>query len=161
MQPDVDPIGLFVTRSAKAIGKAFDEALADRGGNLPAWLVLAACAGGLRDTQRAIAADLGIEPATLTHHLSRMETDGLVQRERDARDRRAVRVELTDDGRERFGSLLGAVIEFDARLRTGLTDAELAMLRDLLGRLVGNVGDGPPIADRSTTPATSRSGAFA
>jgi MarR family transcriptional regulator, transcriptional regulator for hemolysin len=138
------PIGLYVTRSARAIGKAFDEALATQGGSLPSWLVLAACAGGLRDSQRTIAADLGIEGATLTHHLARMENDGLVHRERDPEDRRAVRVELTDKGRDRFSSLLTTVLAFDQQLRDGFTEAELATLRDLLGRLADNVRANDP-----------------
>lgn len=143
----MDPIGLFVTRSAKTISRAFDEALAVQGGTLPSWLVLAAVAGGLRDSQRTIAADLGIEGATLTHHLSRMERDGLVRRDRDPQDRRALMVELTDEGRARFGSLLTTVVAFDEQLRAGFTDAELATLRDLLGRLADNVDRGDPARD--------------
>ncbi len=146
MEHGTDPIGLFVARSAKSISKAFDEALAARGGTLPTWLVLAAVAGGMRDSQRTIAADLGIEGATLTHHLSRMERDRLVRRERDPQDRRAVQVELTDGGRDRFGSLLTTVLAFDQQLRAGFSDAELETLRDLLGRLADNVrGDGTAV----------------
>jgi MarR family transcriptional regulator for hemolysin len=152
MGPEPTPIGLFVTRSARTISKAFDEALAAPGGTLAGWLVLAAVAGGLADSQRAIAADLGIEGATLTHHLSRMERDGLVRRERDENDRRALRVELTDAGRDRFAALLSTVQAFDQRLRAGFTTAELATLRDLLGRLADNVRD-----EDDAAPAASSS----
>jgi MarR family transcriptional regulator, transcriptional regulator for hemolysin len=136
--PRDEPIGLFVTRTAKALSRAFDETLAAQDGNLASWLVLASLAGGLRTSQRAIAAELGIEGATLTHHLHRMESAGLVTRQRDERDRRAQQVELTADGRERFASLLGAVQAFDARLRSGFTDHELTTLRALLERLADN-----------------------
>jgi MarR family transcriptional regulator for hemolysin len=154
MKPSIDPIGLFVTRSAKAVSRAFDDALADQGGTLPTWLVMAAVAGGLRDSQRTIAADLGIEGATLTHHLRRMEADGLVRRERDPQDKRAQLVELTDEGRHRFGSLLATVQDFDRQLRTGFTDAELATLRELLGRLVENVRPSERTNDPATPPAS-------
>jgi MarR family transcriptional regulator for hemolysin len=139
MEPPTDPIGLFVTRSARAISRAFDATLAAEGASLPGWLVLASIAGGLRDSQRRIADDVGIEGATLTHHLNRLEAEGLVQRERDPHDRRAFLVELSPAGRERFSTLLGTVRAFDEQLRTGLSDAELATLRDLLGRLRDNV----------------------
>jgi MarR family transcriptional regulator for hemolysin len=138
------PIGLFVTRTAKSLSRAFDGALAERGGNLASWLVLASLAGGLRATQRALAADLGIEGATVTHHLGRLEAAGLVRRERVAENRRAQQVELTDAGRAEFGVMLGAVQVFDQRLRDGFTDDELTTLRSLLQRL----------ADNATTPPT-------
>jgi MarR family transcriptional regulator for hemolysin len=150
MRQRADPIGLFVTQSARAISRAFDGVLTAEGGSLPTWLVLAAVGGGLRDSQRTIAGDLGIEGATLTHHLSRMEADGLVRRERDPQDRRALLVELTDEGRSRFGTLLTSVIAFDEQLRTGFTDDELVTLRALLGRLADNARSNAPAVSGAT-----------
>lgn len=141
-----EPIGLFVTRMAKLLSRAFDGALAGQGGSLASWLVLASLAGGLPATQRALAADLGIEAATLTHHLGRMEAAGLVRRERPAANRRVQQVELTDEGRTAFGALLVTVQDFDRRLRAGFTDDELATLRTLLQGLVDNVAASQEIA---------------
>jgi MarR family transcriptional regulator, transcriptional regulator for hemolysin len=140
MKPAEEPIGLFVTRSAKAIARAFDGALAAQGGSLASWLVLASLAGGLHQSQRSIAVAVGVEGPTLTHHLDRMEAAGLVTRTRDPRNRRAHQVALTPEGREQFLTLLGAVQTFDSRLRAGLTAAELATLRRLLQRLADNAG---------------------
>jgi MarR family transcriptional regulator for hemolysin len=147
MKPTEEPIGLFVTRSAKTIARAFDGALDAHGGSLPSWLVLASLAGGLHQSQRSIAVAVGVEGPTLTHHLDRMEAAGLVTRTRDPQNRRAHRVALTPEGREQFLALLGAVQGFDRELRAGLTAAELAMLRGLLQRLVDNAGT----ADRAAT----------
>jgi MarR family transcriptional regulator for hemolysin len=133
-----EPIGLFVTRGARSLSRSFDAALEAHQSNLASWLVLASLAGGLRRTQRSVADDLGIEGATLTYHLQRMESAGLVRRERDPDDRRAQQVELTDDGRATFFALLATVHDFDRQLRAGFTDRELATLRRLLGRLVDN-----------------------
>jgi MarR family transcriptional regulator for hemolysin len=135
--PD-EPIGLLVARTAKAVGRAFDDALAHGDANRATWLVLASLAGGLRGSQRTIAAELGIEGATLTHHLNRLEAAGLVRRERDAGDRRTQQVELTGAGRARFSGLLGSVQAFDRQLRTNFADDELATLRELPGRLATN-----------------------
>ncbi|HMK11743.1 MAG TPA: MarR family winged helix-turn-helix transcriptional regulator, partial [Acidimicrobiales bacterium] len=115
-----------------------DDALADAGGTLSTWLVLASLKGARHGTQRNVAADVGIEGATLTHHLTRMEAAGLVTRARDARDRRAQVVELTDSGETEFRTLLSRVLAFDSALRAGFTDEELATLRTLLDRLVAN-----------------------
>ena len=146
-----EPIGLFVARSARMLSRSFDTALQAHDSNLASWLVLASLAGGLRRTQRSVADDLGIEGATLTYHLSRMESAGLVNRERDPSDRRAQQVELTDSGRAQFFALLETVQDFDRHLRTGFTDRELASLRRLLSRLADNAAT---IPDR-TEPSTS------
>lgn len=133
-----EPIGLFVARSSKAVSRAFDSVLADRGGSLATWLVLASLAGGLHGSQRSIADAVGVEGPTLTHHLNRMEAAGLVTRERDPQNRRVHQVELTREGREEFRALLGGVQAFDRRLRKNFTDAEMATLRSLLQRLADN-----------------------
>ena len=57
----------------RALSRAFDDALAAAGGSLPTWLVVTALKGGDHTMQRDVAAAVGIEDATLTHHLNRME----------------------------------------------------------------------------------------
>jgi MarR family transcriptional regulator for hemolysin len=136
--PNEEPIGLFVTRTAKTLSRAFDAALAERDGSLAAWLVLASLAGGLHQSQRSIAAAVGVEGPTLTHHLNRMEAEGLVTRERDPDNRRAHQVGLTPAGQTAFHSLLAVVQAFDRRLRSNFTPEELAQLRALLQRLAAN-----------------------
>ena len=88
--------------------------------------------------QRDLAASIGLEGATLTHHLNRMEVEGLVRRERVAGNRRTQLVALTPAGEELFGTLLGAVVSFDQQLREGFSDRELATVRSLLARLRAN-----------------------
>ena len=88
--------------------------------------------------QRDLAADVGIEGATLTHHLNRMEAAGLVKRARDPQDRRVQVVALTPEGDDEFRTLLRHVQTFDRRLRAGFTDEELSTFRSLLERLVAN-----------------------
>ena len=133
------PVGLRLARSSKAIGYAFNTALAEAGGSLPIWLVLSSLSSADWPTQADLAHSLGIEGATLTRHLDGLEAGGLVRRTRGSDDRRAVRVELTENGRALHATLLGVVIAFDKRLRTGLTEAELATLDDLVTRLERNV----------------------
>jgi MarR family transcriptional regulator for hemolysin len=141
--PAEEPIGLYVTRTSKSLSREFDAALAEHGGSLPTWLVLASLEGGMRTSQRSIAASVGVEGPTLTHHLGRMEAEGLVVRARDPQNRRVHQVELTGAGHARFAELLDVVRRFDARLREGFTDDELLTLRQLLGRLAANVGAAP------------------
>ncbi|MFL6244140.1 MAG: MarR family winged helix-turn-helix transcriptional regulator [Acidimicrobiia bacterium] len=147
-KPDEEPIGLLLTRTAKVVSRAFDEALTQAGGSLPAWLVLVSLEGQAHGAQRELAEAVGVEGPTLTHHLNRMEAGGLVTRRRDPDNRRAHRVELTDAGKATFRRLLQTVATFDARLRAGLSDRELTALRGLLDRLRTNVA-GPDRVDAS------------
>ena len=105
------------------------------------WLVLVSVKWDRPGAQRELADAVGIEGPTLTHHLNRMESEGLVTRTRDPENRRVHRVELTDAGEATFGRLLPIFLAFDARLRDGFTDVEMAELYRALGRLRANVSD--------------------
>jgi MarR family transcriptional regulator for hemolysin len=145
-RPEIEPIGLQVTRTAKVVARAFDHALTEVGGSLPVWLVLVSLKAKRHGMQRELAEAVGVEGPTLTHHLNRMEADGFVRRSRDPRNRRVHLVELTDTGEAAFNRFLQAVVAFDRRLRAGMTDEDVAALGDLLGRLRLNVADPTTIA---------------
>ncbi|MEA2186824.1 MAG: MarR family transcriptional regulator, transcriptional regulator for hemolysin, partial [Solirubrobacteraceae bacterium] len=66
------------------------------------WLILLALKTQLPQTQRELAAAVGIEGATLTHHLDAMQRAGLIKRDRLPENRRVQRVELTKDGERAF-----------------------------------------------------------
>ena len=136
--PTSEPIGLQVARTAKALSRAFDDALVDAGGSLPVWLVLVSIKAQRHGMQRELAEAVGIEGPTLTHHLNRMEAAGLVTRRRDPDNRRIHRVELTGDGEATFHRLLASVVTFDRRLRAGLDDDQIGALSGMLGRLRDN-----------------------
>jgi len=131
---------LRLATAAKAVTRAFDDALAAAGGSRPVWLVLIALKATRLSNQRELALAVGIEGATLTHHLDAMEEGGLVTRRRNPANRRVHLVELTERGEAAFQRMRGAAMEFDRRLRAGIPDAELARLGELLDRLRDNVG---------------------
>jgi MarR family transcriptional regulator, transcriptional regulator for hemolysin len=160
MRPARTPIGLQLTQAARVVGRAFDDALAARGGSLPVWLVLVSLKSRSLASQRELAEVMGIREATLTHHLTSMESAGLVTRRRDAGNRRIQIVELTDAGEEMFGRLRDVALGFDKQLRQGISAAEVSVLEDLLGRLEANVGTATPglrpwagLADEGSGPA--------
>jgi MarR family transcriptional regulator for hemolysin len=137
--PAAEPIGRAVSSSAKVLSRAFERELAEAGGSQPVWLILLALKQRDWRTQQDLAAAVGIEGPTLTHHLDGLDKAELIERARDPNDRRAVRVELTDAGDKLFRRLAKAAIGFDQRLRAGLSDEELDEFRRVLGRLRDNV----------------------
>ena len=138
-RPAQQPLGLHLTRVSRIVSRAFNDVLAEAGGSLPVWLVLISLKSGQRASQRELAEAVGVQGATLTHHLNAMESAGLVTRRRDPANRRLHLVELTPDGDELFFRLRGAAMAFDQRLRGGLSDIEASQLKILLTRLRNNV----------------------
>jgi len=138
------PIGLRLTQAARAVERAFDEALGAAGGTLPVWLILLNLKIHKPANQRELAEAVGVREATLTHHLNAMDAHGLVTRTREASNRRVQVVALTEAGEAAFLRLRDAALAFDARLRAGLADSDLETLSTLLGRLAANVGAEEP-----------------
>jgi len=141
-RPAHPPLGLHLNRVARTVSRAFDETLAEEGGSLPVWLVLISLKSSPSASQRDLAAKVGIQGATLTHHLDTMESAGLVTRRRDPANRRLHLVELTPVGDALFLRLRDAATAFDQRLRAGLSDGDVGQLEALLTRLRNNVSGG-------------------
>jgi MarR family transcriptional regulator for hemolysin len=137
--PRQEPIGRVLASTQKLVTRAFEQELAAAGGSQPTWLILLALKQQAWRTQQEIAATVGIEGATLTHHLDRLEKAGLIDRKRDPANRRAVIVELTDAGDKLFLELAQAAMRFDKRLRKGLSEREVEAFRETLERLRANV----------------------
>ena len=137
-KPSAPPIGLHLANAAKIVSRAFDDALVAAGGSRPEWLILLAIKTRDVASQRELADAVGIQGATLTHHLHAMETAGLVARERDPDNRRVQFVELTRAGEAAFLRLREAAMRFDKQLRRGLSDQDVAVLSDTLSRLTAN-----------------------
>jgi MarR family transcriptional regulator for hemolysin len=138
-RPAGPPIGLLLTATAKAVSRAFDDALAAAGGSLPIWLILISHKSRRLGSQRELAEAVGIQEATLTHHLNAMEADGLLTRRRDPSNRRFHLVELTEAGEALFQRLRTAAVTFDRELRASLSDDEIANLRGVLDRVRANL----------------------
>jgi MarR family transcriptional regulator for hemolysin len=134
------PIGLRLNQAARVVERAFDEALREADGTLPVWLILLNLKIRKPANQRELAEAVGVREATLTHHLNALDARGLVTRTRDAAHRRVQVVALTEAGEAAFARLRDTAIAFDAKLRAGLADADLATLSTLLGRLAANAG---------------------
>jgi MarR family transcriptional regulator, transcriptional regulator for hemolysin len=140
VRPNPLPIGLRLSQSARVVSRAFDDALEQAGGSLPVWLILLNLKIRRPENQRELAEAVGIREATLTHHLNAMDNRGVLTRRRDAVNRRIHVVQLTQAGEELFLRLQQTAIAFDARLRDGLSEADLAVLDGLLVQLMTNAG---------------------
>ena len=127
-----------LTRTARTVGRAFDDALTAAGGSLPMWLIVLSLKTRSMGNQRELAEAVGIQQATLTHHLNAMAEAGLLTRDRDPGNRRVHIVKLTDSGDAMFFRLRDAAIAFDKSLRRGISGPQVAVLSALLTHLALN-----------------------
>jgi MarR family transcriptional regulator, transcriptional regulator for hemolysin len=141
VRPTTQPLGLHLTRTARAAAQAFDRAMAGEGGSASIWQVLLLVRSGDWSTQSQLARAMGVTGATLTHHLKSLEADGLVRRWREPDNGRVQRVELTPDGEELFERLRAVAKRHDERLRGLLSAQEADQLRRILDRLDAGLHD--------------------
>ena len=153
------PIGLRLAQASRTVERAFDAALAEADGSLPVWLILLNLKVRRPANQRELAEAVGITGATLTHHLNAMDAQGLVDRARDNANRRVQVVTLTEAGEAAFLRLRAAAVAFDARLRAGFAEADLASLDTQLDRLAANAS-GDASADDTTPPWPAPTGGY-
>lgn len=126
----------------KLAHEELEQRLADAGGSISQWVVLKVVAHEPGLSHRDLAAGMGLARPTLTHHLDRMEADGLIARTRDTVDRRIVRVNLSPEGKQRLTELETVVDSFDRELRALLPEREVASLHRSLTRLYDRLADG-------------------
>jgi MarR family transcriptional regulator for hemolysin len=155
VRPAQTPIGLQLTGVSRSVSRAFDDALAEADGSLPVWLVLVNLKANPRASQRELAQAIGLTQATLTHHLNAMDAAGLVTRRRDPTNRRVHVLEMTDEGQAAFTRLRAVALDFDRRLRRGISSEEIGQLTDLLDRIGTNADDGGG-GDKPWTGVTER-----
>ncbi len=140
--PSRPPIGLLLSRTAHAATQAFERAMAEAGGSVSTWQVLVLIRSQRWGTQAEMAEAMGLTGATLTHHLTALEAQGLVRRWRDPSNRRVQQTELTDSGIAMFNRLRTVATRHDELLRSRLSGEEAALLEDLLAKLRTAVADG-------------------
>lgn len=83
-----------------------------------------------------LGATLGLAKSSLTGLVDRTERNGLVRREPDSKDTRAVRVALSARGSRLAGEFYAETCRRVEQLAAGLSAAEHATLTALLGRVV-------------------------
>jgi DNA-binding MarR family transcriptional regulator len=87
-------------------------------------------------TPGELLAETLVSSGTMTHRVDQMEAAGLVSRQPDPNDGRAVRVRLTDGGRQLVDAALGSLLERERSLLERLVAGERAHLARLLRTLL-------------------------
>ena len=96
-------------------------------------------------TQRELLDRLDVEQATMANTLARMERDGLIQRRRHPRDRRAQLVFLTSRGKALRESAMAAARATEDALFHGFRNFERELLLEYMRMVLANLGRVPRV----------------
>lgn len=135
---DDQSLGVLVHDAARLMRYDFDAQAITLGLTRSRWSVLARLSNHSGIQQQELAKLMDIKPITLTRHLDRLESDGLIERRNDPVDRRAKNVYLTSNAEQVIEQLheIGAIVREKALL--GFSKKEETQLLELLKRVRTN-----------------------
>jgi DNA-binding MarR family transcriptional regulator len=137
-------IGALLGRIKVAMMAALDDELAaDR--RLAAlelsaaqFSVIASLAGEERKSASDLCRGISYDAGAMTRMLDRLESKGLIRRNRSPQDRRLVHLELTDEGRAAYPRMRELALGVANRFLRGFTRTEARQLEGLLSRMLEN-----------------------
>jgi len=127
---------VFVTRTLLQRGGRSMEELGIGMGQLPI-LELLQLHGTM--TQRQLADEIRVTPATISGTLKRMEKAGVIHRSTDENDARVSKVSLTDEGTRRCDLARQRISQQFWEAMDGFGECECGMLRDFIRRMGENL----------------------
>lgn len=131
-------IGFLMRRVLSSVLQLADAQLAEQGLTYVQWLPLYKLLVCSDANSSTLAKDLGMDPASVTRALDRIEAKGLLQRERSTTDRRVVHLVLTDEGRRvarQVPQVLSGVLNGHLK---GFKHEECKLMLSMLQRMLSN-----------------------
>jgi DNA-binding MarR family transcriptional regulator len=156
--PDMDVAteGLVerIAKLARYLERSLGETAAEFGLTIQDWELLGALrrvGPPYRLSPSTLAHDLLLSSGAMTARLDRLERAGLIRRRPDPNDRRAIRVELTENGSKAWGAAVDVQAAKERSIAAALDEKEKATLNALLRRLMktfdATAGPPPPRAE--------------
>ena len=133
-----ESVGKLIGMLRAQLMAALDDELADlglTGAQLP---ILHGVMRTPDATAAALCRCIGADTGSMTRMLDRLEEKGFVRRLRSQEDRRIVHVELTAAGKALLPMVTPRVVKVLNRHLAGFSRKDLAMLKDLLRRMLAN-----------------------
>jgi MarR family transcriptional regulator, organic hydroperoxide resistance regulator len=90
-------------------------------------------------TQNQLAESLNKDKTNIARMASNLESKGFIKRVSCQDDRRAIRIYLTEAGKELGKKVIPIAEEFNAIITNGITEEELILLERILTKINGNV----------------------
>lgn len=136
-----------IGETANALRRFYDRRVRHLGVTRAQWRVMAVLAREPGSKQIALAERLDMEPITLSRIIDKLERAGHVRRRPDPADRRAWRLELTNDACPLHGQLIEIAGEASLDAFAGFDPAEIEQARRLLARIRANLMSCDKVSD--------------
>ena len=133
-----DSVGYLMRKVLSSIRTQADGQLATHDLTYAQWLPLYKISRSKETTVASLARDLENDPAAMTRALDRLETKGLVLRERSTTDRRVVQLALTADGQKAAAQVPAVLSDVLNGHLSDFTRDEWQTLLGLLRRMQSN-----------------------
>ena len=104
------------------------------------WAILEAAFFGNANTLTALARIIPVDAAAISRQLDKLQKNGLVRRRRLTSDRRTVRIELTEAGRDLVPQLETRVQANNDRFLAGVSADEQAAFTEVIKKMLKNAG---------------------
>lgn len=138
------PLLRLFTRAHKLMRGAVDEAMARHGVRVGQNLVLEVLWDTDGLTPGELANRLGVTVPTMVKSATRMEAAGLLNRRRDDKDGRLVRLYLTEHARSVRGAVEDARSQLEQHVTATLTSTERRHLQSALTKIIKQLAEAPP-----------------
>jgi DNA-binding MarR family transcriptional regulator len=133
-----DNVGFLIKMVNLSMNRALDQEMAALDLTAMQWRPMISIFKGVADTPAELARLAGVDTSAMTRTLDRLEAKGLVRRTRSSEDRRIIKVELTDSGREKGRHIPPAVARVLNQHLRGFSVEEVAQLRHMMRRMLAN-----------------------
>jgi MarR family transcriptional regulator, organic hydroperoxide resistance regulator len=142
----------LVNRVGNIVAEQFGaEALAPYGLSIAMWRVMAALSSTGEQRHTDLADLTSIEVSTLSRIVTRLVRMGLAARAPSRTSGREVAVALTQRGRDLVNRLIPFGLQYETLASSGLSEQEMATLRDLLRRIYANLAQAEPLVMEPST----------
>jgi DNA-binding MarR family transcriptional regulator len=131
-------VGPMIGRVRAAFLSELDKRLAPLDLKAAEYLVLVALDHDAVDTASAVCSVLAHDPGAMTRKIDALEKRGLVRRVRSVEDRRAIKLELTAEGKKLYPRALAAAVSVANDFLEGFTKQEVRQLEGMLKRIYDN-----------------------
>lgn len=140
--PDLDPeqsLGYQVRRCHRRFDRLLNAYLGRHGLKTGIWYYLRVLWRGDGVTQKYLSDMTNVTENTTVTVINTMLGQGLVERKRDANDRRKLCISLTDRGRELEKEMMQYAIDINLRARAGIDPQEIETCLSVLTRMSANL----------------------
>lgn len=136
-----ESIGFMLSYAHRLLRPLLEARVAGAGVSYGMWFFLRVLWQQDGMSQREIAARIGLSPPTALAALRRLERRRLIETRADPRDRRRIKIYLTDKGRSLEAELLPKVEQINAIALRGVSRSQVKSLYQVLRQIQRNAAE--------------------